>query len=223
MARFAVVCPNGTNATPLTVNYTVSGSATEGVDYAALPGSITIPPGVLAANIFVTPLGDYLTTNQVTVTVALTASPNYVLTNLASATATILDWPVDVWQRANFSAAQLANPAISGDAADPAGDGLPNLIKYALGLSPWIAEANPLVPVVMNGTVTLTYPHSRFATDVSLDVEWSPDLMSWYSGPTYVQPVNIVSQATNCIITVQTGTAGATNAAGFFRLRAARL
>ncbi len=37
------------------------------------------------------------------------------------------------WLAARFDAAELANSAISGDSADPDGDGWPNLIEYALG------------------------------------------------------------------------------------------
>ncbi len=55
-ARFTVVCPNGTNTSPVTINYSVSGTATPGVDYAVLPGSVTLRAGDLATNIFITPL-----------------------------------------------------------------------------------------------------------------------------------------------------------------------
>jgi hypothetical protein len=222
-ARFSVVCPNGTNAAPLTVNYTVGGSAVAGRDYAALPGSVTIPAGSWATNILVSPLGDDLATNQLAVTVNLSAATNYVLTNLASATAIILDRPVNAWLRANFSAAQLADSSVSGDAADPAGDGLPNLLKYALGMSPQVAVANPVIPAVSNGLFTLTYPQSASATDVSLGWMWSPDLKSWYDATADISPVNVLYQATNRIITVEAVGAAATNATGFFRLRASRL
>ena len=43
---------------PITVNYTVSGTATAGSDYAALPGSVTIPAGQTGAGIPVTPIDD---------------------------------------------------------------------------------------------------------------------------------------------------------------------
>jgi hypothetical protein len=41
------------------------------------------------------------------------------------------------WQQANFSVDQLANSTISGYAVMPAGDNIPNLLKFALGLPPW--------------------------------------------------------------------------------------
>ena len=40
---------------PLTVSYTVSGTATAGADYLALPGTVTIPAQSTTATIVVTP------------------------------------------------------------------------------------------------------------------------------------------------------------------------
>jgi hypothetical protein len=223
IAHFTVVCPNGTNTAPLTVNYSVGGTATPGVDYVALPGSVTLAAGVIATNIFVTPLGNNLTTNQVAVTVNLLSSANYFLTTLSNATATIADRPINNWLRANFSAAELANPLISGDAANPDGDGLPNLLEYALGFSPKATDANPFSPAVTNGNFQITFPQSKSAADVSLVVEWSADLKSWFSGAAYVQQINAVDQVTNRVLTFQPAINVTTNQTGFFRLRATRL
>lgn len=41
------------------------------------------------------------------------------------------------WQVEHFSRAELDDPAISGPEANPSGDGLPNLLKYALDHAPW--------------------------------------------------------------------------------------
>src|ERR1700733_13511930 len=41
------------------------------------------------------------------------------------------------WQNVHFTPAQLTDPTISGPAADPAQDGINNLVKYALVLDPW--------------------------------------------------------------------------------------
>jgi len=221
-ARFSVVYPNGAVAAPVTVNYTASGTATPGTDYAALPGSITIPAGAGATNIYITPLGNNLTTNQVTVTLTLTASANYGLTNLSSATAVISDRPINNWLRGNFTTGELGNPLISGDAANPDGDGLPNLLEYATGYPPKTANLNPFSPAVTNGFFQITFPQSKAATDVGLTVEWSPDLMNWYSGTGYVQQINVTDQVTNRVLTVQATSSAMTNGAGFLRLRATR-
>ena len=219
-ARFTVVCPNGTNAAPLTVNYSVGGTATPGVDYAVLPGSVTIPAGALATNIFDFAAGrqsdhqpghgygqprrlDELCADQ----------------SVFNATAVIQDRPVNNWLRANFTAAQLTNLAVSGDAADPANDGLPNLMKYALGLNPNTADPNPFAPGVANGIFTLNYPLSKSAVDVSLTTLWSTNLTAWQLGTNFYQVVNVADQVTNQIITIQPTTPAAS---GFFRFGALR-
>lgn len=222
-ARFTVVCPNGANAAPLTVNYSIGGTATPGLDYAALPGSVTLAAGAIATNIYVTPLGDNLTTNQVTVTVGLTTSTNYLFTTLTNATVTILDRPINSWLRANFTPAEQASAAVSGDAADPDHDGLPNLLEYALGLSPKVADASPLAPVLANGFLQLSFPQSKSAADVALAVEWSSDLRNWFVGPAYVQNLAVMDQGTNQLVVVRSAVPVAGNSASFFRLRAARL
>jgi hypothetical protein len=217
--RFSIICPNGGNAAPLTVNYSVGGTANPGMDYAALPGSVTLAAGAVATNIFVTPQGGNLSTNQVSVMLSLTPSANYLLATLTNATVNILDHPINDWLRANFSAAQLADPAISGDAADPAGDGIPNLLKYALDLDPNSAEPNPFVPAASNGLFTVTYPVSASASDVALGIEWSTNLVNWVPGATVFQKLNVTDQVTNQIITIG---APAATPAGFIRFSATR-
>lgn len=58
-ATFAVFRNGPTNAA-LTVQYALAGTAANGVDYAALSGAVTIPPGRHAARITVTPIDDTL-------------------------------------------------------------------------------------------------------------------------------------------------------------------
>ena len=221
--RFTIVCPNGTNTAPLTVNYSVGGTATPGVDYAALPGSVTLAAGATATNIFVTPLGGNLSTNQVSVVLNLTPSANYLFTTLTNATVNILDRPINVWLRASFSPAELADTTTSGDAADPDRDGVANLMEYALGLAPKSANANPFSPAVTNGSFQITFPQSKSAADVSLAVEWSPDLKHWFSGAAYVLPVNAIDQDSNRLVMLQAGASVVTNATGFFRVRVTKL
>jgi len=219
--RFTVVCPNGTNDVPETVYYTVGGTAQSGVDYAALPGGVTLPAGAIAARIMVTPLGGNLAQNQETITLTLSAGTNYLLNNLASATVNLQDWPYNVWKRASFTASQLANPAVSGDTATPANDGLANLMKYALGLSPLTPYANVFQPAVSNGLFTITYAQSESAPDVALTFSWSPDLIHWYSGPGYLQTASLLNQVTNQLITLQAMPPALTN--GFVKAQATRL
>ena len=45
-------------------------------------------------------------------------------------------WTVDAWRSAYFTADQLTNSAISGDSADPDGDGFSNYQEYVAGTNP---------------------------------------------------------------------------------------
>ncbi len=222
-ARFTIICPNGVLTAPLTVNYSVSGTATPGTDYAALPGSITIQAGTLATNMIISPLGNNLATNQVTVTVTLTSSANYGLTNLNSASAFINDRPINNWLRQNFNSSELTNTLVSGDGADADHDGLPNLLEYGLGHSPKSADANPFLPSVTNDFFQISFLQSKTATDVTLIGEWSPDLRNWFAGTNYVQLASTVDQGTNQWNTLRAVLPVATNTGAFFRLRANRL
>jgi len=205
-ARFGIVRSGDTNLLPLTLNYTVGGTAVGGVDYAALPGSITIPAGALATNIVVTPLGSSLATNQATVTLTLVPSSNFTSTSLSNATIVILDRPINMWRRANFTPAELADPSISGDLADPDHDGLSNLMEYALGLPPKDpTTVNRPYASITNGYLTLTYTCAKAATDVSLVVEQSNDLLTWQSGSNQLRQISLVEQGTTQLIADQLG------------------
>jgi hypothetical protein len=88
--------------------------------------------------------------------------------------------PINAW-RAWFGS-NTTNPAIAGDKASPAHDGITNLIKYALGLNPTI-PANSGLPVVSQagGYLMLTYTKVKSATDIVYQPVWSNDLSSWAS------------------------------------------
>ena len=56
--RFTITRAGGSNTNPLTVHYSISGSATNGVDYQSLPGTITIAAGAQSVDLVVTPIVD---------------------------------------------------------------------------------------------------------------------------------------------------------------------
>jgi hypothetical protein len=89
----------GSSTDPLTVNYTVSGTALPVTDYSGsattfvpLSGSVTIPAGASSAVINVYPANDGVPSPQRTVIVTLSPSPNYGLASSRD-TVTITDNP----------------------------------------------------------------------------------------------------------------------------------
>jgi PKD repeat protein len=88
--KFTVTRTGSTNAL-LTVNYTVSGTATAGTDYSALSGHATIAAGKFSKTIAVTPKDDTLRETTETVKVTLSPSTTYNIGSSSNATVNILD------------------------------------------------------------------------------------------------------------------------------------
>jgi hypothetical protein len=89
-ATFAVFRFGATND-DLLVNYGIGGTATNGIDYAALPGDVTIPAGQRAADISIVPLDDGPPDRNSTVVLRLQPGTNYLIGFPVAAAAIILD------------------------------------------------------------------------------------------------------------------------------------
>ncbi len=63
-------CRTGDSAQAYTINYVIGGTATNGVDYQQLPGSITIPANVKCADIPIVPIPDNIIEGQEVITLA---------------------------------------------------------------------------------------------------------------------------------------------------------
>ena len=101
------------------------------------------------------------------------------------------------WQEQNFSAADAANPAVGGPNADPDGDGLSNLLEYALGTSPRQATPGAIVTGVQSlagqSYLTLTYHQLEYSADLAYQPQASTDLVHWQAAT----PPEVVSSATD--------------------------
>jgi hypothetical protein len=87
-----IVRRTGSTAAPLTVSYTVGGTATGGSDYAALSQSVVIPTGASSAAITVSPTNNTTVEPNETVVVTLKAGTAYTVgSTSSSATVTIAD------------------------------------------------------------------------------------------------------------------------------------
>jgi putative intracellular protease/amidase len=90
-AVFTVMRTGGPTTQPLTVAYTMSGTATNGSDYTALPGSVTIAAGQTSASITLVPVDDSVADPNETAVLTLSARSNYRIGATGSATARITD------------------------------------------------------------------------------------------------------------------------------------
>jgi hypothetical protein len=91
-ATFVVHRDGNTNEN-LTVNYEIGGTASNGVDYATLPGSVTIVAGERSAMITVVPLDDGPPDINSTVILKIKLATNYSIGTPSRAAAYILDGP----------------------------------------------------------------------------------------------------------------------------------
>ena len=107
---------------------------------------------------------------------------------------TINTTPYSVWASNAFTnPTDRSNPAISGEQATPAGDGITNLMKYALALEPMTCGTASLPTISPQaGYLTLTYRKSKLATDVTYTVRATDSLTanSWITATTVLSQID---------------------------------
>ena len=86
-----VITRTGDTTEPLTVNYTVEGTAINGGDYKFLNNSITVPEGETQVTIEINPLDDNLAEGAEDITLRLEPSDDYKVSEENEASASILD------------------------------------------------------------------------------------------------------------------------------------
>lgn len=101
--------------------------------------------------------------------------------------------PQENWRLANFGT--TANSGNAADTANPTGDGISNLMKYAMGANP-TTSSNTALPTTSVQTIagqkylTLIFTRALAATDISVNVDVSDGLTgSWNQGSSY-SPAN---------------------------------
>ena len=177
---FTITRVGATNVT-MSVTFTIGGTAGNGVDYGLIANSITIPAGSASTPIIISPIDDGVVVGDLTAVLTLSNSTVYAPGTPTSATVTIHDTPFNEWRLAEFGT-NANNSAISGDLADPDGDGIINLLEYALNLNPNVASVQGLPTSRIDpacNCLTLTYTKVLSA----IDLTYSPEAASNPSGP----------------------------------------
>jgi hypothetical protein len=86
-----VITRAGNTVEDLTVNFSISGSATSGVDYIVINGSATILAGDSTVTIDIVPLDDNTYEGDETIDLKLTADPGYIISSPSSGTVLLYD------------------------------------------------------------------------------------------------------------------------------------
>ena len=72
------------------------------------------------------------------------------------------------------------NSGATADTNSYVGDGIPNLLKYALGLNPTVPATNGLPEAKMtNNKLSLTFNRQKSATDIVYEVQAAGDLFGF--------------------------------------------
>lgn len=144
----------------------------------------------------------------------------------------------DRWAAQAFSETQRADPAVSGPSATPFGDGVPNLLRAALGATPGSPAVTLPSATVEAGHLTLRYrqlsggqgtPGINYIADgLSYVVEASDSLASasWRVGTDVVEPVGSPQASADAgveIVTVRLKASLANMPRAFLRLKVSQV
>ncbi len=183
------VTRSGGSLGALTVGYAaVADTAAAGADFTATSGALSWADGDTAAKTIVVPVAADASADTPESFVVNLGAPligGALLGDRQQATVT-LSTAFAAWQAGHFTPAELADTALSGDDADPDGDGLSNLAEFALGRdprSPDAAAATSIAIQNVSGTdyLTLTFRRRAPALDLVYAVQSSGEVAGAWS------------------------------------------
>ena len=95
--------------------------------------------------------------------------------------------PIQLWRYYWFGTTANSGPA--ADLAIATSDGMPNLLKYALGLVPIVATNDPVTGDINTGFLRITAPKNPDATDVTFHAQRTPTLTppAWTTNGTIIE------------------------------------
>lgn len=162
-----VVSRTGTTTSPLVVRLNVTGTASNGIDYARIPATITIPAGASTRSISVDVIDDSVVEPTETVIVSLSAASHYrVSSSAGSARVTIADNDVQKSNDMFAGRRQIRGNAVqvSGSNAGATREpGEPNIAGVSGGKSVWWTWT-----ASVSGPVTVSTAGSSFDTTLGV-------------------------------------------------------
>ena len=132
----------------------------------------------------------------------------------------------DVWRDRYFTAAELTDPTISGDHANPDGDDSVNLLEYATGTDPKTADDNhaptgSFVTVTGQTYFALTFRRLLLGYELNYVVEASEDLATWFPLTESVGAPQLNADGTQAV-TIRDSAPANTTSQRYLRLRVTR-
>jgi kumamolisin len=210
----ADVLPSGLSATGLSgTGWTVAGNYLSATRTDALASGSSYPTLTLTVNVSSTAAASL--TN--TATVAGGGEANTSNDTASNPTTVIALTPSQAWRYEYFGT--TADSGNAADNANPSGDGIVNLLKYALGLNPLTPTATNVTGDTSTGYLRLTVPKNPNATDIIYAVQVTSNLAdpgSWTAAGT------TVDQNTSTLLQVQDNTAVNEAEPRFIRLQITR-
>jgi hypothetical protein len=130
------------------------------------------------------------------------------------------------WQSRYFGAS-ANTPAIAGPTAVPSGNGIPNLLQYAIGGNPLSVTPTVPLPAVALATdpadgephLTLTATLDATTSGITISGQVSADLRTWYGGTNYVQVVSDTTVGTVRTLILRDATALGVSPNHYLRLQ----
>lgn len=101
----------------------------------------------------------------------------------------------DEWKALHFTAAEIADPAISGRHADPDRDGRTNLREFAEGTDPMVPDVSPQMATFLdwNRKLNIQFPRFPSAEGIVCIPQLTTDLnQRWRAGGTYFEQLPAV-------------------------------
>jgi hypothetical protein len=155
------------------------------LDYVNTSGTLNWAAGDSSAKSF-----SVLTLNNpagptVTVNLILSNSAGAYIGSQSATVLTITNTPYDAWKTTHFGS-NATNNAVAGDLIDGDGDGMPNLLEYAMASDPNVfRNQGSLSAMIVTNRLQLTLRRNIGATELTYIVQVSSDLLAWNPLVTY--------------------------------------
>ncbi|MGV3661762.1 MAG: Calx-beta domain-containing protein [Prosthecobacter sp.] len=183
-ATLSVTRTGGSSGVLLVGYSTVSGTA-GGSDFTTTTGTLTWADGDATAKTISVPIANDGTAEAAESFVVNLGQPlrnSTLLGSLQRATVNVTT-AFDSWRGSYFTTLELASSSISGDVADPDGDGLSNLLEFGLNLNPvapnnGAAQTAAVQNVGGSNYLTLTFKRRTPALDLTYGVQTNPGTLN---------------------------------------------